>query len=1160
MKFNFKGMPVIWRALSKILLVMRIAVFLIIITLVHVSAASYSQNITLHKKNASLESVLRSIEKQTGYHFLYDKLSLPKGEKIKIDVTNVSITDALNQCFRNAPIAYKIFDQTIVLKRSDEVKTPDMPVSIQKIQGTVTDQKGEPLIGVSIRLKGTATGTVTDLKGQYSMDVPDGRGVLVFSYIGFQTQEIPINGQAVINVKLKEQAGNLSEVVVVGYGTQKKATLTGAIETVGSKVFESRAVTNPVLALQGETPGLLVTRTSPRPGNEGIALQIRGATSVNGGSPLVVIDGVPALNYEAFQNMNPDDIESVTVLKDASAAIYGSNGADGVILVTTKRGKGKLQINYNGNLRFTTNGITGYSATAQQYAQIWLDANQQETTPNWWGWSTQDNMKKLAAGYQGIISTRYWGDVYIGNGNRISEMFARRYSYQHNLSISNSTEKSDYRLSFNYSDNQATLATAYDGQKQYDARFNYDYKLSDRIKLTTNISMVDAVTSSPSVGLDNTLYANDMPFFPAKNPFGEWNANFGNVGNRNAAAATADGGRDNHSDLTDRLDLQATVNIIKDLDFVGLASFQDEQYHQERYVTPVQLYDWYGNKSTESLQETVQSTGNPGYTTRANNFLYQYYSGLLKYNKTFGLHNIAATAGMEAHQWQGEYLSADRVVFNNLGVQDLNVADPTTLGNSGGKSHNGTYSYLARVDYNYAEKYLVEFLGRDDGASNFAPGYKFIQYGSASLGWVFTKENFLKSIAPVVDFGKIRASYGVTGSTVGVGNYNYISGVNTGTVVLGVPAAYEASSSLANNGIYSNTTRWEADAQKDIGIDLQFLHSRLATTFDYFEKDNNHMLERIQYPALLGGTPPLTNDGKLQVKGWEAMVTWKDHVGSFNYNIGLNMSNTHSMLKQLINADTYGAGNNATVNGYPLHSWFLYQTAGYFQSQAEVDAYYSKYAAGGGDMVTVAQGSTSELRPGDTKRVDLNGDGVITTAGGNVKGNTSDLKFMGDSDPHYIFGVNLGGSWKGIDFNAFFQGVGKQLIMRSGYLAYPFATIYTNQPTGFIGKTWTPSNTNAPFPRLTVYQPRARWDYQNNDFMLQNNRYIRLKSLIIGYTLPESLTQRVKLKRVRIYFSGNDLWEKTSIKDGYDPEMGETSQNVGYPFYRTWSFGVNVGL
>lgn len=1033
----------------------------------------------------------------------------------------------------------------------------------RQITGTVVDDKtSENIIGATVKEKDTKNATVTDAKGHFSITVNPG-ATLVLSYIGYSTREIVIGNTDVLTIKLTATNNSLNEVVVVGYGTQKKATLTGAVEVVASKVFEDRAVTNVGLSLQGATPGLLVTRSSPRPGNEGIGFQIRGATSVNGGSPLVVIDGVPGINYESFQNMNPDDIESISILKDASAAIYGASGANGVILVTTKKGKGRNgqpKVDYNGNVRFTTDGIKGYSGSAKQYAQIWLDANSQETTPNWWGWNTQANMQMIANGYTGIISTRYWGDVYIGNGNRIDEMFARRYSYQHNLSIANNTDKTSYRISAGYADNQATLATAYDGQKQYNLRLNYDYKLSDRVKVSANYSMIDAVTSSPSVGLGYNLYANDMPFFPAKNPYGEWNANFGNVGNRNAAATTADGGRNNVNDLTNRLDLSTTINIIKNLDLTGLASFQDEQYRQEIYHTPVQLYDWYGNKSVEVNQETTQSTGSPGYATTSNHQFYQYYSALLKYNKNIGLHSFSVTGGLEATKNTYQNLYASRVNFTDLGVEDLNLADPTVQSNSGGKGHSGTYSYLLRANYNYGEKYLIELLGRDDGSSQFAPGYKFIQYGGGSLGWVFTKEDFLKGISSVVNFGKIRASYGVLGNKAGVGAYNYLVGVNTGTVVFGYPGNKQPSSSLANNDIFSNTTTWESVSQKDIGIDLSFLNSRLTTNADYYIKQNSHMLEAVQRPALLGGSSPLTNTGELTVKGWEFVINWKDRIGSVNYNVGFNVGNSKSMLNRLENADQYGPGNNNTVNGYPLHSWFLQKTAGYFQNQAEVDAYYAKYGVGGGLISSVPAGGVSGLRPGDTKIVDVNGDGKLQSVGGNNKGNTSDLVYMGDGDPHYQFGVNLGASWKGLDFSAFFQGVGKELIMRQGFLAYPFATIYTNQPTGFVGKTWTPDNTSALFPRLTVDQNRANWNYQNNDFMLQNSRYIRLKSLVVGYTLPQSLTKRAHLNRVRIYFSGNDLWESTSIKDGYDPEMGETSQNVGYPFYRTWSFGLNIGL
>jgi len=418
------------------------------------------------------------------------------------------------------------------------------------------DNMGIP--GVNVTVKGVKGGFSTDFDGGYSINVSSSDAVLVFSGIGLKTQEIKVGSQRTINITMVADVSTLNEVVVVGYGTQKRAKLTGAVEVVSGKVFQDRAVTNVGLALQGQTPGLVVTRSSSRPGNEGLNFQIRGASSINGGSPLVVIDGVPAVNSFSFVNMNPDDIENVTVLKDASAAIYGSRAANGVILVTTKKGKGKVKIDYSSNLRFTKNGITSYSATSQQYAALWLAANAEEKTPNWWGWSTKENMEKMAAGVDGIYPTAFWGDVFIGQGNRIDEMFAQRYSYQHNLSVSNSTDLSGYRLSLAYADNQGNLATAYDGQKQYNARFNYDYKLSEKLKLETGISFINAITRAPSVGLDAALYAQDMPFFPAKNPYGQWNANFGNVGNRNAAAATSDGGRDNRKSLTSRLDFKAT--------------------------------------------------------------------------------------------------------------------------------------------------------------------------------------------------------------------------------------------------------------------------------------------------------------------------------------------------------------------------------------------------------------------------------------------------------------------------------------------------------------------------------------------------------------------------------------------------------------------------
>jgi len=1025
------------------------------------------------------------------------------------------------------------------------------------VTGKVTDTQKEPVIGASITIPGFPGGAVTDIEGNFSIKIPAGAKQLKISYIGFQDKLVACKAGTPLNVVITEDNKALDEVVVVGYGTQKKATLSGSIETVNGKALENQAVSNIGVALQGQTPGLLVTRTSSRPGNEGLNMQIRGATSVNGGSPLIVIDGVPALNTTSFTNLNSDDIESISILKDGSASIYGAKAANGVILVTTKRGKGKVSVDYNFNLRFTTPGITAFAPNMQEYATAWIEANKQEKVPNWWGWLSEENMLKMQQGYEGIYTTQYWGDIFLGNSNRMDELFARRFSYQHNISVSGSTEKSDYRISAEYADNQGNLAVAYDGQKQLNLRLNYGIKMIDWLRLETSTSMIKTRTSTPSYPMDVTMYAFDPPVFPAKNPYGQWYANFGSVGDRQSVAGLTDGGRDNRDVLLTRLDAKATADIWKaqGLQLELMASFQNQEFRREQYIIPVATYDWFGNPAqNQYISSTVQSVSNPGYQTWANNNLYQYYSALLRWGRTFNkLHKVDVMAGINAEKNNWKYLYGMREKYSASGVYDLNLGEGEER-NSGGKGHNGTFSYIAKINYNYADRYLLELMGRRDGNSKFAAGHRFKNFGSMSAGWVFTSESFMQPITKILNFGKLRLSYGSSGNDVGLGNYDYTSTISQGTAVLGNPAQMYTATSLTNNGLISLTRTWEKVEQKNIGIDLHFLESRLTSSFDYFIKDNNGMLTNVTYPAVLGGTAPKTNSGHLNVKGWEVTVGWKDHINDFNYNVSFNMSNTKTMLKEMEGADTYSAGKNKTVNGYPLNAWFVYRTDGYFKDQAEVDRYYQLYGSKGGALANVSQGSVYELRPGDTKRLDLNGDYMITDAGSK----NSDLQYVGDGDPHYVFGINLGADWKGFDFNIFFQGAAKQLIMRDGYMSYPFRTQYTNQNVSYLGNTWTEDNPNARYPRLTSYSQRAQWNYQYNDFMLQNNRYIRLKSLVFGYTLPKNLTRKAGLQKVRVYFSGNDLWEATSIQDGFDPEMGEASNAAGYPFARTWSFGLNV--
>lgn len=1027
------------------------------------------------------------------------------------------------------------------------------------VSGIVLNAKGEPLADVTISIKDSRIAAITNAEGKFKINVPSENSILVISHVGFVTKEQKVGAHDDIKISLVIDDQAMNDVVIVGYGSQKKATLTGSVEQVTGKVFESRAVTNIGLALQGVTPGLLVTRSSPRPGNEGLNLVIRGMSSVNGSAPLIIVDGVPALNSYSFLNMNPDDIESISILKDASAAIYGSAAANGVILVTTKRGKGKTRVDLNSNMRFNTNGITGYSPSMQQYATMWLNANQEETTPNYWVWGTKDNLLKMQSGYEGAYSFSTWPgvDYFIYNANRIKEMFSTRYSYQHNLAVSGGNEKSSYRLSFGLADNQGNLATAYDGQKQYNVRFNYDIKFTDKLKLETGVSLVDANTRTPSAGLDNTLFAYDMPFFPAKNPFGQWFATFNGVdggANRNAAARTSDGGRDNQNSLTGRVDMKLSYKITKDLSIEGLASVQNERFTEDRWILAVPVYNWYGKQTGWAGGVDTTKTS---YYTKAWTSTFLYYQLLMRYNKTFNKHSISAVAGLDAQKTSYSWISANRVGFTDLGVQNISLASTATQTNDGFSSQYGNYAYLARVNYNYADKYLLELQGRIDGSSRFANGHKFQNYGGISAGWLFTNESFFDGLTSILTNGKLRASYGSAGNqATGLGEFDYLSLVKVGTTVLGLPAALQNSSSLVNNGLVSYSRTWERVEQKNVALDLAFLKNRLSSTVEYFTKDNIGMLINVNYPSVLGGSAPKTNSGHFNTKGWEAILKWNESKKNFSYNVAVSLSNTKTKVTGVQGADSYVAGRNGIVNGLPYQPWFVYKTAGYFPDQKAVDAYYAKYGSSA-DLAALPQNNqVVALRPGDVNKVDVAGTGNITGSGNDK----SSLVYAGDGTPHYTFGITLGGSWKGFDLTAFFQGQLKQLTMRNGYMAYPFNALFTNQNPKFLGKTWTVDDPGAEFPRLTVNTTRAKWNYVNNDFMLQNNRYIRLKTLIVGYTLPVSLTRMAKLERVRVYFSGNDLWEASKIKDGFDPEMGETSQNSGYPFARTWSFGVNVGL
>ncbi len=1015
-----------------------------------------------------------------------------------------------------------------------------------------------PIPGVNIVVKGTSTGTVSDFDGNYSIKVPT-NGVLVFSYLGFVTKEITVGNQSTINVTLESDLTALDEVVVVGYGTSKKETLTGSVEQVKSEVFEDIAVGSPALALQGRTPGLVITRTSSRPGNEELDFAIRGVSSVNGIDPLIVIDGIPAINTASFTDMNPNDIENISVLKGGSASVYGSRAAGGVILVTTKKGKGDVKVDISTITRMGTIGIRPPSPTMEQYGQLYLEAVDADIeagkSPRYFFWDNRETLERIAAGEEGYYDLPINGRVWLAEGNRFDEMFGNSYSSQHNISVSGGSEKSNFRISAGYDENVGGLKIADDSSERYNFSLNYNVDVSDRLSLNTNVTYFHRNISGPIGGLARDAATYDAPLFPSYNDQGQYYSVFGGVniaGRRNAVAQVIDGGRDNQIDEQFKIAALLDYKLTDKLNITASYAISKQNSEDQAYQLSVPLYDWDGNFAT-----TINDASNTYIEEETGTVTYKNYKTTLNYNNAFGNHNVSGLIAIEAEKNISNGLRARRNGFVDYGVYDLDLgATDQAIVTEGGGNTWGAFGYIGRLNYNFKEKYLLELQGRRDGSSRFAEGKKWSNYFSASGGWVISAEDFLKD-SNTISFLKLRGGYGELGSTSGFGNFGYLSTVGFGTTVFGQTNAGQQVTTRASS-LFSDTTTWERVGTKEVGLDFRLFNNKIYGSVDLFEQKNSDMLVQLVYPDILGTNAPTTNSGTLETKGWEIQLGYNTQIGELDLSIGANMSDSRNKVVSYDGAEAIQAGlnlvdssdNNAeeVIEGKPINSFYLYKTDGFFQTQAEVDAYYATY---GGSGIVPDQGTAAGLVPGDTRIVDYDENGII---------DTDDLVYHGDNSPHYTYGFNLDLKYKNWDFSSFFQGVINQNILRTGYFASPFQQIWQNQSTAWLGTTWTPDNPDAEFPRSTTQRNVTTWNYTNKDFMLQNNRYIRLKSLILGYNFNDLKIGNTPIDKVRVYFSGNDLFEFTKVKDGYDPESGSGSNNATYPFMRTWALGLKISL
>ncbi|WP_186831002.1 TonB-dependent receptor [Chitinophaga cymbidii] len=1120
---------------------MKITVLILLVACLQVSATGYAQKVTLTARNMPLEKVLNEIKKQTGYLFFYNQHWLKEVKNVNVSVQAAPIDEVLTACFEHTPFTYSVVDKTIIITRRQtplpEEKPRQLPVS-----GKVTDENGQALPGVTIQVKGTGKGAITAPDGTFAIEVADGNAVLQFRFTGMQEQEVTVGDKSVINIVMKASLQDLGEVVVVGYGTAKKETLAGAVGVITSKDIGSKPSTNLLSAIQGVMPGLTVTRTSGRPGGEGYSFDIRGISSINGGGPLVIIDGIP----NPLGIIDPNDVESVSVLKDAAASIYGARAASGVILITTKSGrKGKPVIQYSTNFALKTPAFLKNKTTTLQYALMYNEANVNDGKPKQFSEEFLQRMRdndpnpsptgSVIAGFPQFFTTTDWNGLLYKTGSQ----------QYHNLNISGGTDNSAYVISGGFFNTGGIYNVSDNRSNRYNLRVNYDHSLSKRLKAFIKLSFEEQDNFEPSMlapasGTFNVLsdFVKLPSFVPAKTPGGKYYQWQGFV---NPLQEMAEGGEAKSTEQNAIGNLKLEYTLADGLKLVGQAGItMRNTTNKKEFKT---FYTWNWDESQNSRTQNVPNRASLSNSkSRYGNFI-----GHLDYDKTFGgKHHVTAMAGASRETYHYESLTTSGTNFSSNEIFSFDLADKSTLSTTNGAFAWGLNSFFSRLGYVYNNKYILEASLRLDGSSRFAADKRWSAlFPSISAAWRLSEENFVKRLNLFDDL-KLRASWGQMGNQDinGLGYYNYIQLITIGTT------AYPFGNGLRINsaslsGMASPDRTWETVEMKNAGIDIALLKSRLSMSFDYFVKENRNMLLSVTLPEVLGVAPPTTNAGKLRVHGWEMSLGWNDHIGNFEYGVRGGLSDNQNKLVYVGGADPVGTGLIGTKQGYPQSSYFGYVYDGIIQNDKELEE-YKKNPDG-----SAKKGLPGTLSVGDARYRDLNGDGSISTAG--------DLVFLGNPAPRYNYFVNLSAQWKGIDFAAFVQGVGKRNIIRSGDEFYrPFNKYWAQPLAYFYEKTWAPERPDAKYPRLSMDNTTLNWNYIPSSNQLVNTAYVRLKNLQVGYSLPASLISRIKLAAVRIYFSGENLWESSQgTWDGsYDPEEGNDAYS--YPFVRTWSLGLNV--
>lgn len=987
-------------------------------------------------------------------------------------------------------------------------------------KGLVKDATGESVIGASVVVKGTTNGTITDFDGNFSLDGIKKGDVIVISYVGYQTQEIKWNGSP-LNVILKEDSKTLSEVVVVGYGTQKKANLSGSVAMVDSKELENRPIQNVSSGLQGLMPGVAITGTNGAPGQDAGKIRVRGIGTLNEAGPYILVDGIETGTLSA---VDPNDIESISVLKDAaSAAIYGSKAANGVVLITTKRGKtGQTKISYSGYLSFqnATNMIERMGS--YEYASLLNQALEAE------GMSKRFNdteLQKFKDGNDPLYPDTDWYDLAYKTG----------VQHRHNVNINGGSENVKYMASLGYLNQTGILPNA--GREQFNARTNLDMKINKRLSARMNLSFIkndysDASSAYYGGSSDQIIRQLNLiaPWIVARYDDGTW----GTISDGSPIAWLDSGmkvNRDNYN-------------------FSGMAAVDYEIFDglkltlQGAYVNNLQNYNYFQKyiKYNENKESDPSQLDERFYKWDRTN-----YDALLNYNKNFGKHNIKGLLGWHTEKYNYKYQKAVRKKFPNNELTDMNAGDASTQSNEGYTAELAMISWFARINYDFAGKYLLEANIRADASSRFAEGHRWGYFPSFSGAWRISEEAFMESAKDSWLSGlKIRASWGQLGNqdALSGSNNDYYPALNT----YNLDSKYAFGGSL-NSGYYQRkyrleTISWEKASTWGVGVDFT-LFNKLNGSLDYYNRKTTGIIMDVTVPKEFALDAYKDNVGSMRNSGIEINLSYNTKIGQVDFGIAGNFSyNKNEILdlgggdpnKYLDATDGYSQRNKV---GEAMNSYYIYRADGFFNSQEEADAYTAKYGNPFGKT----------FKAGDLRYVDTNKDGKLTA---------DDREYCGSSDPKIIYGFNINAGWKGIDLSLMFNGAAGVKRLFDGYEVYGNFSGDAAHPATIWRDAWTPDNHDASMPRI-FYDTNSASSSRSvqSDFWLQDTSYLRLKNLQLGYTLPKAWLNSVGVENIRIYYSVENLLTFDKMKINIDPES--TSQRLSsYPLLRTHAFGVNV--